>query len=80
MAAEAQSKDQDGRFLLVYGSETGQAKAIAEIIRDKAIEKGLCPVTVCFSQYDKGVGLTCIPTYTYVFTYATCTCVYIGYV
>lgn len=54
----ARANASEGRFLLVFGSETGQAKAIAEIIRDKAIERGLRPDTFCFSQYDKQVGTT----------------------
>ncbi|XP_064397709.1 methionine synthase reductase-like isoform X2 [Halichondria panicea] len=53
----ATTKDEEKKFLLVFGSETGQAKAIAEIIRDKALERGLLPDTLCFSQYNKGFKL-----------------------
>lgn len=49
------SKSSDGRFLLVFGSQTGQAKAIAEIIRDKALEKGLKPDLYCISLSGKKV-------------------------
>ncbi len=60
----ATTKDEEKKFLLVFGSETGQAKAIAEIIRDKALERGLLPDTLCFSQYDKGVW----DAYMYLYT------------
>ena len=53
------TKDNESRahFLLVYGSQTGQAKAIAEEFEQMAIAKGLSPNLVCFSQYDKKVWL-----------------------
>ncbi len=76
MTADVQNEE--GRFLLVYGTETGQAKAIAEIIRDKAVEKGLHPVTFCFSQSDKGVGTrythtTHMPTYAHTHAHSCST-------
>ena len=43
------------RFLLLYGSQTGQAEAIAEIIRDLAREKGFDPDMYCISQSEKKV-------------------------
>ena len=46
------------RFLLVYGSQTGQAQAISEEIRDRAVEKGFQPDIHCLSQADKKVSLT----------------------
>lgn len=42
------------RFLLVYGSQTGQAKSIAEIIAEKATKTGLSPDMHCFSESEKG--------------------------
>ncbi|KAL5010026.1 hypothetical protein ScPMuIL_012331 [Solemya velum] len=42
-----------GHFLLVYGSQTGQAQAIAEEIAERSPEFGLEPVLVCLSQTDK---------------------------
>ena len=50
----------DKRFLVVFGSQTGQAKAIAGIIRDKALEKGLEPDLHCISYSEKKV----VHTYT----------------
>lgn len=43
------------RFLLLYGSQTGQAQAIAEEIRDRAVQKGLRPDLCCLSQSEKKV-------------------------
>ena len=43
------------RFLLLYGSQTGQAEAIAEKIRDTARERGLDPDMYCISQSEKKV-------------------------
>lgn len=45
----------DRRFLLLYGSQTGQAEAIAEKIRDTARERGLHPDMYCISQSEKEV-------------------------
>ena len=45
------------RFLLLYGSQTGQAKAIAERVRDLARERGLYPDIHCISQSEKEVRL-----------------------
>jgi len=42
-----------GHFLLVYGSQTGQSKAIAEELAQTASSKGLSPNLMCFSQYEK---------------------------
>lgn len=44
------------RFLLVYGSQTGQAKAIAEEIEERARERGFHPDLHCLSQTEKKVG------------------------
>lgn len=43
------------RFLLVYGSQTGQAQAICEEIRDRAVERGFQPDIHCLSQTEKKV-------------------------
>ena len=43
------------RFLLLYGSQTGQAEAIAERIRDLACERGFKPDIHCISQSEKKV-------------------------
>jgi len=47
----------NSRFLLVYGSQTGQAKAIAEEFEQTAADKGLSPALHCFSEYEKKVEL-----------------------
>jgi len=44
-----------GHFLLVYGSQTGQAKAIAEELHQTASDRGLAPALYCFSQFEKKV-------------------------
>ena len=54
--------DKDGHFLLVYGSQTGQAKAIAEEVQQTAADKGLSPALYCFSQFEKTVRLYCFCT------------------
>ncbi|ESP01628.1 hypothetical protein LOTGIDRAFT_225295 [Lottia gigantea] len=41
------------RFLLLYGSQTGQAKAIAEEIADRCVEQGLHADVICLSQTEK---------------------------
>ncbi len=43
------------RFLLLYGSQTGQAEAIAEQIRDGALSKGLSPELHCLDKSEKTV-------------------------
>ncbi len=43
------------RFLLVYGSQTGQAQAISEQIRDEALGLGLEPDLQCLDQSEKKV-------------------------
>lgn len=45
----------ESKFLIVYASETGQAKAISEEIADKAVEYGLKPLRFCMSLTDKRV-------------------------
>lgn len=50
--------DTGKRFLLLYGSQTGQAKSIAEIIADKATKEGLSPDLHCFSESEKGVRIS----------------------
>ena len=44
------------QFLLLYGSQTGQAQAIAEEIRDRAVERDLVPNLYCLSQTEKKVS------------------------
>ena len=43
------------RFLLLYGSQTGQAKAICEEIAERAPEHGLHADLHCLSQTEKRV-------------------------
>jgi len=43
------------RFLLVYGSQTGQAQAIAEEVAERAEKLGLEPSLHCFSRIEKEV-------------------------
>ena len=43
------------RFLLVCGSQTRQAKSIAEIIEEKSVKAGLSPDLHCFSESEKRV-------------------------
>ncbi len=43
------------RFLLVYASQTGQAQAISEVIRDRAVERGLEADMHCLSESEKKV-------------------------
>ena len=45
------------RFLLLYGSQTGQAKAIAEEIAEKAAGNQLHADIHCFSLTEKKVTL-----------------------
>lgn len=51
----AMEEARERRFLLLYGSQTGQAEAIAEKIRDTARERGLDPDMHCISQSEKKV-------------------------
>lgn len=44
------------RFLLLYGSQTGQAKAIAEEICEHAGQHGLLAELHCLSETDKKVS------------------------
>lgn len=46
------------RFLIVYASETGQAKAISEEIEERALGYGLKPVRFCMSLTDRRVSKT----------------------
>ena len=41
------------RFLVLYGSQRGQAQSIAEGIADEAGEQGLVADIFCLSQQDK---------------------------
>ena len=45
MAEEAKNKC----FLLLYGSQTGQAKAIAELIFEESTKRGYTPKLLCLS-------------------------------
>jgi flavodoxin len=51
------SGDEKNRFLLLYASETGQAKSIAEEIRDYAGLHSLIADVNCVSAVDKKVSL-----------------------
>ena len=42
-------------FLILYGSQTGQAKAISEEIFDRAYKEGLTPRRFCLSLVEKKV-------------------------
>ena len=53
------------RFLLLYGSQTGQAKAIAERILDFAVERGLEPDIHCISQSEKEVSCVIILSFSH---------------
>ena len=44
------------RFLLLYGSQTGQAQAISEEIAEKAEREGLHAETHCLSLTEQKVG------------------------
>ena len=48
--------NRENRFLLLYGSQTGQAKAIAEEIAEKAVEKNLHADIHCLSMTEKKVS------------------------
>lgn len=43
------------QFLLLYGSQTGQAEAISEIIRDQAVAKGFQLELHCLDKSEKKV-------------------------
>ena len=47
------------RFLLLYGSQTGQAQGIAEEIADRATEQGLTAELRCLGLTEKRVGTKC---------------------
>ena len=57
------------RFLLLYGSQTGQAQAIAEDICKKAQKRGFIPELHCMSQSDKNVKSNCSVTTLKVITF-----------
>lgn len=44
-------------FLILYGSQTGQAEAISEEIFDRAHKEGLSPRRFCLSLVEKKVFL-----------------------
>lgn len=46
----------DCQFLLVYASQTGQAKAIAEEFNEVTLNEGLSPRMHCISQTEKEVS------------------------
>ena len=50
------ANEEGRRFLLLYGSQTGQAKAISEKIHEMAVERGLEPDMHCFSKSEKEVS------------------------
>ena len=45
--------EQANKIAIVYASQTGQAKVIAETINDLAIENNFEPSLYCISQHDK---------------------------
>ena len=48
--------ENSNRFILLYGSQTGQAKAIAEQICEKCLLAGYSPDIQCISGSDKTVS------------------------
>lgn len=56
MAESSTSSSSVKRFLLVYGSQTGQAQAIAEEICQQAVTRGYSPDMHCFSKSEKEVN------------------------
>ena len=50
-----------GRFLLLYGSQTGQAQAIAEQIRERSLTRGFDPELHCLDQAEKKVTVDILP-------------------
>lgn len=52
--------NKSNRFLLVYGSATGQAQAIAEEIAEKAPSFGLVAELHSLEETGKRVGLGCV--------------------
>ena len=46
---------EDKKFILLYGSQTGQAQAIAEEICEQSIKAGYSPDLHCLSESDKKV-------------------------
>ena len=54
------------RYLLLYGSQTGQARAIAEEIFQRSSERGLQPDLHCLSMVDKKVGKNNWHTHTHI--------------
>jgi sulfite reductase alpha subunit-like flavoprotein len=52
------ANEEGRRFLLLYGSQTGQAKAISEKIHEMAVERGLEPDMHCFSKSEKEFDVT----------------------
>ena len=48
-------KEMSNRYLLLYGSQTGQAMAIAEEIFQRSSDHGLQPDLHCLSMVDKKV-------------------------
>jgi methionine synthase reductase len=57
IATMTEDNDSDGHFLVLYASQTGQAKAIAEELSNTAVSRGLLPSLFCFSQYEKKFSL-----------------------
>ena len=53
--SSSSSDGSNNRFLLVYGSQTGQAKAISEEIAEKAEHHGLNADIHCLSMTEKKV-------------------------
>ena len=49
--------DSSKRFLILYGSQTGQAQAIAEQILERAISKGITSELHCLDQTEKKVRM-----------------------
>ena len=49
--------EEQPRFLLIYGTQTGQAKAISEELAERSERAGLVADIHCFSKVDKEVKI-----------------------
>uniref|UniRef100_A0A1X7VBA2 Methionine synthase reductase n=1 Tax=Amphimedon queenslandica TaxID=400682 RepID=A0A1X7VBA2_AMPQE len=58
MATSTEGKSKSRRFLLLYGSQTGQAEAIAGLIHEEAKTRGYTPELYCISSSEKKFDLS----------------------
>lgn len=57
MPSTSCATEEQPRFLLVYGTQTGQAKAISEELAERSDRAGLVADIHCFSKVDKEVKI-----------------------